>query len=157
VETEQSVGNGVCCSVLMTAASVTVFKTPVVFPWVFPGVFPEVFPGVFPGAFPGVFPGDDNALLLHDCDEHVLLSSSNSSSLARGAVEALLEAAATDCLPSTSSSAAPADSLDRVLVEVAVVLLVTKKGLYALEEDELVVVVVVIRKGFAVVAVATTF
>ena len=85
----------------------------------------------------------------------VLLSSnSNSSSLARGAADALFLTGTPQA--ATSISSVPDISLKRVLVEVAVLLLVTKKGLHA-SEDEVVTVVVVVKKGLAVVAQANDF
>lgn len=103
--------------------------------------------------------GDDDALLLHDCDEHLLLSSMLYSSLtAKGAAGALLDEAGVASVRSFQIEAgkgagvgAASASLNKVLVEVVgVVLLVTKNGLHA--SDEL-IVVVVIKKGFAVVTV----
>ena len=74
--------------------------------------------------------------------------------MARGAADALFLTGTPQA--ATSISSVPDISLKRVLVEVAVLLLVTKKGLHA-SEDEVVTVVVVVKKGLAVVAQADDF
>ena len=93
----------------------------------------------------------------YDCDEHLLLSSMLYSSLtAKGAAGALLDEAGVASVRSFQTEAgkgaggAASASLNKVLVEVVGVVLVTKNGLHA--SDEL-IVVVVIKKGFAVVTV----
>ena len=81
-----------------------------------------------------------------------------SSLTAKGAAGALLDEAGVASVRSfqteagKGASGAASASLNKVLVEVVGVVLVTKKGLHASEE---LIVVVVIKKGFAVVTAAT--
>ena len=81
-----------------------------------------------------------------------------SSLTAKGAAGALLDEAGVASVRSFQTEAgkgaggAASASLNKVLVEVVGVVLVTKKGLHASEE---LIVVVVIKKGFAVVTAAT--
>lgn len=153
-------GIGVCCSTMTTAATAPTAVMPP------PRAPPPVVTlpaseatAAAATSMASFCRGDDDALLLHDCDEHLLLSSMLYSSLtAKGAAGALLDEAGVASVRSFQIEAgkgagvgAASASLNKVLVEVVgVVLLVTKNGLHA--SDEL-IVVVVIKKGFAVVTV----
>lgn len=152
-------GIGVCCSTMSTAAATAptaVMPPPRAPPPVV--TLPASEATAAATSMASFCRGDDDALLLHDCDEHLLLSSMLYSSLtAKGAAGALLDEAGVASVRSFQIEAgkgagvgAASASLNKVLVEVVGVVLVTKNGLHA--SDEL-IVVVVIKKGFAVVTV----
>lgn len=149
-------GIGVCCSTMATAATA---PTAVMPPPRAPPVvtLPASEATAAATSMASFCRGDDDALLLHDCDEHLLLSSMLYSSLtAKGAAGALLDEAGVASVRSfqteagKGASGAASASLNKVLVEVVGVVLVTKNGLHA---SDVLIVVVVIKKGFAVVTV----